>query len=68
LLECVKGLPTIFGKVPRGILASKPSERNHDIRVVEDETAIEVSESEEGLDILDFPRFRPIKDSLDLFG
>jgi hypothetical protein len=68
ILECFKGFPTFFGKVPSNILASKPGKGNYDIRVVIDETTIEICESKEGLDILDFPGLRPVKDSLDLLG
>ncbi|KIK37638.1 hypothetical protein CY34DRAFT_92417, partial [Suillus luteus UH-Slu-Lm8-n1] len=54
--------------IPRNILAGKPGERNDHIQVVEDETVIQINESEEGLNILDFPRFWPVNNSLDILG
>ena len=42
----------------------KPRERNDDVGVVVDKTMVEVRESKEGLDVLNFPQFRPIGDGL----
>ena len=52
--------------MPRGTLESKTREWNSDFGVSENETVIEVGESEERLDVFDFPGFRPILDDLDL--
>ncbi|KIK37628.1 hypothetical protein CY34DRAFT_92415 [Suillus luteus UH-Slu-Lm8-n1] len=60
--------PAILREVPRNILAGKLGEGDDNIRVVEDEPAIEISESKEGLNILDFPGFRPVNDGLDFPG
>ena len=43
---------------------SKPCERNDNVGVVMDELMVEVHKSEEGLDVLNFPQFRPIGDGL----
>src|SRR5467141_2308418 len=56
----------LIGKVPGGTLAGKTCKRNCDFGVSENETTVEVGETEEGLNILDFPRFGPILDNLDL--
>src|SRR5467141_4208600 len=55
----------LIGKVPRGTLAGKTCERNSDFRISVNETTIEVGETEEGLNVLDFLGFRPILDYLD---
>ena len=51
--------------MPRGTLAGKTHEQNSDFRVSKDDMTVEVGESEEGLNILDFLGFRPILDDLD---
>ena len=56
----------LIGKVPGGTLAGKTRKRNCDFGVSENETTVEVGKTEEGLNILDFPRFGPILDNLDL--
>src|SRR5882724_824110 len=55
----------LIGEVPRGTLAGKTCKWNSDFRVSENETTIEVGESEERLDVFDFPGFQPILDDLD---
>ena len=42
----------------------KPCERNDDVGVVVDKMTVEVRKSEEGLDVLNFPQFRPIGNGL----
>ena len=54
--------------MPRGTLAGKRCKWNGDFRVSENETVIEVGESEERLDVFDFPGFWPILDDLDLIS
>src|SRR5882724_3301635 len=56
----------LISEVPRGTLAGKTCEQNGDFRVSENEMTIEVGESEERLDVFDFPGFQPILDDLDL--
>ena len=55
-----------WGEVPNNSFSGQMCERNRDIGVVEDKSSIEVSESKEGLNILDFAGFRPFLDGLDL--
>ena len=47
---------------------SEVGKRNHDVGIVGDEAAVEVSETQEGLNVLDFLWFRPILDCLDFSG
>src|SRR5882724_8385520 len=55
----------LISEVPRGTLAGKTCKRNSDFGVSENEMTIEVGESEERLDVFDFPGFRTILDDLD---
>src|SRR5882672_9192711 len=55
----------LIGKVPRGTLAGKMREWNGDFGISVNKTTIEVGETEEGLNVLDFSGFRPILDYLD---
>ena len=43
----------------------QPSERNGDVRIIENKMTIEVGEAEKRLDILDLPRFGPIMNRFD---
>ena len=42
----------------------KPREGNNDVGVVVDESTVKVHESEEGLNVLNFPQFQPIRNGL----
>ncbi|KIN97975.1 hypothetical protein M404DRAFT_158956, partial [Pisolithus tinctorius Marx 270] len=53
--------------IPRSPLAGKPSQQYDDVRVIKDKTAVKIGEAEEGLNILDLVRLRPVADGLDLF-
>ncbi|KIM68185.1 hypothetical protein SCLCIDRAFT_106247, partial [Scleroderma citrinum Foug A] len=55
---------TVVSEFPRSVFAGKPCERNDNVGVVMDELTVEVRESEEGLNVLNFPWFRPIGDGL----
>ncbi|KIM53887.1 hypothetical protein SCLCIDRAFT_137927, partial [Scleroderma citrinum Foug A] len=55
---------TVVGEFPRSVFAGKPHERNDDVGVVVDKTMVEVRKSKEGLDVLNFPQFRPIGNGL----
>ena len=54
--------------MPWGVLARKLSERDGYVRVISNESVIKVSETEEGLDLFDLLRGRPIADDLNLRG
>ena len=66
LFECFEGIFAFRGEVPNNSFSGQTCERNCDIGIVKDESLIEVSKSEEGLNILDFVGFRPFLDGLDL--
>src|SRR3979490_3172672 len=63
--EEIERLLTVFGPCPRGTFMCQPSERNGDVRVIENKTTIEVGEAEKRLDVFDLPRFGPIADRFD---
>src|SRR5882672_2376249 len=56
----------LIGKVPGGTLVGKTHKQNCDFGVSVNETMVEVGETEEGLNVLDFLRFGPFLDNLDL--
>ena len=64
--ECFEGVSAFGGEVPSNSFSGQTREQNHDIGVVKDESPIEVSKPEEGLNILDFAWFGPFLDGLDL--
>ena len=66
LLEKLKGLSAIFGKSPRDTFPGKLSEGNRYVRVIVNETTVEVGEAEEGLNIFNLPGFGPIPNRLDI--
>src|SRR5882672_7057702 len=66
LFKCFKGGMALIGKVPGGTLAGKTCKQNCDFGISINEMMIEVGETEEGLNILDFLGFGPILDNLDL--
>ena len=69
LLEILEGLSALLGKSPRDTFPGKPSEGNGYVRIIVNETSVEIGEAKEGLNIFDLPRFRPIPNRLDfLFG
>ena len=67
LFKCFKGGMALIGKVPGATLLGKTHEWNGDLGISVNEATVEVGKTEEGLDVLDFPGFRPILNDLD-FG
>src|SRR6267154_1174757 len=63
-LEEVKGIPAVVSEVPLNRLPRETSKRNHDVGIVVDEATIEISETKEGLNVLNLLRFRPILNNL----
>ncbi|KIM50751.1 hypothetical protein SCLCIDRAFT_144710, partial [Scleroderma citrinum Foug A] len=55
---------TVAGEFPRSVFAGKLRERNDNVGVVVDKMTVEVCESEEGLDVLNFLQFWPIGNGL----
>jgi len=69
IFEEVEGRVGFFFKIEGNTFMSELSQRNNDVGVIVDESVVEVGETEEGLDVFDFPRLRPVPDGLDLvFG
>src|SRR6266571_5103342 len=64
--EYVEGFAGLLGELIRDLFTSETSEGDHNIGVIENETSIEVGETEEGLNILDFPWLGPILYNLNL--
>jgi len=68
LLQEVKGGATVLTKIPRNVLAGKPCERYDDVRVVEDETMVEVCKTEKRLNVFHLAGFWPVGDGFDFVG
>src|SRR5882672_7536162 len=66
LFKCFKGSTALIRKVPGGTLVGKTRKWNCDFGISVNEMMVEVGETKEGLNILDFLRFGPILDNLDL--
>ncbi len=54
----------LIGKLPNSTLAGETSKRNGDLGISINETMVEVRETEEGLNVLDFLLFGPILNDL----
>ena len=67
LLQEVESRATIIGEFPRSVFVGKLHERNNNVGAVVDELTVEVCESEEGLNVLNFPQFWPARNGLNLF-
>jgi len=52
----------LIGEVPKGTLSGKTCEWNSDFGVSIDKMMVEVGNTEEGLNVLDFPGFWPMDD------
>jgi len=65
VLKSIESASTVLGEDPRSIFLGELDRRDHNVRVIEDELAVEVGKSQEGLDVLYLIRFRPISDRLD---
>ena len=64
--EGFEGVSAFWSEVPSDSFSGQTCQWNCDIGVVKDESPIKVSKSEEGLNVLDFARFGPFLDGLDL--
>ena len=65
LLQEVESRVTVIGEFPRSVFAGEPHKRNNNVGVVVDESTVEVCESKEGLDVLNFLQFWPVGNGLD---
>src|SRR6266481_237996 len=68
ILQGLEGRTALISKVPSSTLAGELCEWNCDLGVFVNEVMVKVGESEEGLDVLHFPRPGPILDNLDFIG
>ena len=62
LIECISAL---LGEIPGEAFARKPGEWDSDGRISINKSSVEVRKTEEGLDVTDFARFRPILNAFD---
>ncbi|KIK92060.1 hypothetical protein PAXRUDRAFT_148141, partial [Paxillus rubicundulus Ve08.2h10] len=65
VFQTLESRVAFIGEVPQSIFPGEVSEWNNNAGIIENEAAVEVGKTEEGLDVSDFPRFRPISDSFD---
>ncbi|KDQ31746.1 hypothetical protein PLEOSDRAFT_1028736, partial [Pleurotus ostreatus PC15] len=63
--ERVEGVACCLIPIPGQSFARATGQRDHNIRVVPDEAAVEIGKAEEGLYVANLPRFRPVLDRLD---
>lgn len=56
---------TVVGENPRSVFLRESSQRDNNVRVVEDELAVEIGKAKERLDVLHLARFPPILNCLD---
>ena len=62
LIECISAL---LCEVPGGAFARKPGKGNRNGGVSIDKSSVKVCEAEEGLYVVDLPRFWPVLDAFD---
>ncbi|KIO00037.1 hypothetical protein M404DRAFT_153735 [Pisolithus tinctorius Marx 270] len=68
ILQAEESRVALLGKVPRSTLSCEASERNDDVRVVINESSVEICEAEERLDVSHLPWLRPVTDCLNLLS
>ncbi|KIN95626.1 hypothetical protein M404DRAFT_165337 [Pisolithus tinctorius Marx 270] len=68
ILQAEESRVALLRKVPRSTLLCEVSEWNDDVRVVINESPIEICEAKEGLDVLHLPQLRPVTDCLNFLG
>ena len=66
LFQKIKGSTSITIEVPDGVFAGKPCKKDNNVGVAVNETRIEVTKTQKGLNILNFTRFWPIQNDLNL--
>jgi len=66
IFEEVEGVAGFLVEVEGGTFVSKAGEWNNDVGVVVNESTVEVSEAQEGLDVFHLPQLGPVVDGLDL--
>ncbi|KIN96039.1 hypothetical protein M404DRAFT_164331 [Pisolithus tinctorius Marx 270] len=68
ILQVEESGPALLGKVPRSTLSHEASEWNDDVRVVINESSVEICKAEERLDVSHLPWLRPVMDCLNLLS
>ena len=66
LFQKIKGGTAVTIEIPYGVLAGKLCKRDNNVGVAMNETPIEVTKTQKGLNILNFMRFWPIQNDLNL--
>jgi hypothetical protein len=64
ILECAECRVTGFADAPWSTLANKSSQRSDYVGIIIDKATVEICETKEGLNVLDFMRLRPVLYSL----
>ncbi|KIO01228.1 hypothetical protein M404DRAFT_150889, partial [Pisolithus tinctorius Marx 270] len=68
ILQAEESGAALLRKVPRSTLLHEASEQNDNVRVVINESSVEVCEAEERLDVSHLPWLRPVTDCLNLLS
>ncbi|KIO00943.1 hypothetical protein M404DRAFT_151402, partial [Pisolithus tinctorius Marx 270] len=68
ILQVGESGAALLGKVPRSTLLHEASEWNDNVRVVINESSVEICETKERLDVSHLPQLRPVMDCLDLLS
>ncbi|KIO08093.1 hypothetical protein M404DRAFT_134957 [Pisolithus tinctorius Marx 270] len=68
ILQVEESGVALLGKVPRSTLSHEASEWNNDVRVVINESSVEICETEERLDVSHLLWLRPVTDCLNLLS
>ncbi|KIN98629.1 hypothetical protein M404DRAFT_157172 [Pisolithus tinctorius Marx 270] len=68
ILQAEESGAALLRKVPRSTLSHEASEWNNNVRVVVNESSIEIGKTKEGLDVLHLPQLRPVADCLNLLS
>ncbi|KIO01093.1 hypothetical protein M404DRAFT_151159 [Pisolithus tinctorius Marx 270] len=68
ILQAEESGVALLGKVPRSTLLHEASEWNNDVRVVVNESSVEIHKAEERLDVSHLPQLRPVADCLNLLS
>ncbi|KIO14029.1 hypothetical protein M404DRAFT_121148, partial [Pisolithus tinctorius Marx 270] len=68
ILQVEESRAALLGKVPRSTLLHEASEWNDDVRVVVNESSVEICKAKERLDVSHLPQLRPVTDCLTLLS
>ncbi|KIO03302.1 hypothetical protein M404DRAFT_146089 [Pisolithus tinctorius Marx 270] len=68
ILQAEESGVTLLRKAPRSTLSHEASERDNNVRVVINESSIEICKAKEGLDVSHLPWLRPVMDCLNLLS